>query len=1303
MNLTHRPSSFIPQAQPLLTCRQQTRSQSQHASTTLVCLNCNMAAYTVDVSSQRQQSQGKTTVGFDHSSGPLPAKSTRNTSETSATVDKVEEQEVLRPDPLTGTLWILSGCLQGSEVIAKRAASEVYSSTFDLLIEPARGERDVGEEDASVAEAAGASSARRAKSPSARPLHSRDKDGSWSPSPSPARNKTRAWVNRTEEEEGDDLDTLHLLENLLPPMPSSLFQESTSPTQAGSIRSPRKASTSHTSSYFPLQNPPPMSQKRLELQLETSAMTALKAHREAAQREIHQLLKAKRKELGQLEQRMRRDARQLVGTRSRSSSKEEASRVAAGLERERQEEAQESDNRMEKELRKSTESGSPLFERRRPVVGPSSSEMARANSQGTQSDSGPPVSSTLGSVPKSSSWGASAMLSGSYLSASFAMRGREPPQVPTAPAKESGDLQSREDEEEWYAQKRRLRERYPHADHSALPSAVNSDDEGNVEVKRDENSDEEEERRGRVRGRNRVAAPVSASEATKRTDFSQDSPADPQLDGTGSEEGIRKQAPGSFGAKKGALKGIIPATGKGNGVKATPLGEKKVVFAETPGKSKELSRQPSQEPPREPVDEGSDAVFEIDEDLDGDETPGSSDFSLDSRTMSLDREGKSLLSVAEEELLTAEEDLGSVGDEDKGPGDGVAQSLPTVGSFSAMASSEDRQRKSSTLHTPSDRIDEDEFDPASLSLDDRPKYSPQQAHLSLSGIHAAAAEDIEGLHDTRFYGSRPRPSRRLSLNTPDASLAGFPQDTEARASTIGFRVAVGEAEARLSGLLAPHAPSHRGLWSSSEKRRLKANGKEAAKYNLKGDDNEVEGGSEGEQGQEARWAAWQTRISKANASTTNEADAFARSVPIGIVGMHILQDRQMKPSTTTFHDNTSGFDLEPKTSLPYQEKKLTPSLRQATRHLAVPTSLQSHHRSSLATIPDATESTGSTSGPTEASRQGSVGRSSGAASTHKPVESFSYAIPSSITRGFAAPSLALETQSMPTSTQSTPVLGSVSKLHKRSPARRTVYVPPPPPSTYDLRLEPSEKNRPAEIALEEFETDKDLASREEREGEEDLERDLQFMHTIELLKTNKRTGWLHHRVARPESIADHMYRMAVLSMLLPSKGLDIGKCVQLCLVHDIAEALVGDLTPLDGVDKAEKLRREKEALLHLVHDLLGSSPAALRLEQLWMEYEERQTAESKVVKDLDRFELGLQAVEYERRFNITDLQPFFMGSLGLIRHVSAGNHGDTFVRSAYSSPVQPRIRRWARQLAKEREQLWAQTPYKYHQTIPSDA
>ncbi|KAG6374763.1 HD domain-containing protein [Boletus reticuloceps] len=125
---------------------------------------------------------------------------------------------------------------------------------------------------------------------------------------------------------------------------------------------------------------------------------------------------------------------------------------------------------------------------------------------------------------------------------------------------------------------------------------------------------------------------------------------------------------------------------------------------------------------------------------------------------------------------------------------------------------------------------------------------------------------------------------------------------------------------------------------------------------------------------------------------------------------------------------------------------------------------------------------------------------------------------------------------------------------------------------------------------------------------------LAFFHVLERLKTQKRTGWIDHNVPNPESISDHMYRMAILAMCTSDATLDVPKCVMMCVVHDLAEAQVGDITPREGISKEEKRRLEAEAMHNFVHDMLHASSAALRIEALYKEYEEGMTPEAKFVK-----------------------------------------------------------------------------------------
>ncbi|XP_023521188.1 HD domain-containing protein 2-like isoform X2 [Cucurbita pepo subsp. pepo] len=155
---------------------------------------------------------------------------------------------------------------------------------------------------------------------------------------------------------------------------------------------------------------------------------------------------------------------------------------------------------------------------------------------------------------------------------------------------------------------------------------------------------------------------------------------------------------------------------------------------------------------------------------------------------------------------------------------------------------------------------------------------------------------------------------------------------------------------------------------------------------------------------------------------------------------------------------------------------------------------------------------------------------------------------------------------------------------------------------------------------------------------------IDFLTLCQRLKTTKRTGWVRRRVKDPESIADHMYRMGVMALISSDiPGIDRDKCIKMAIVHDIAEAIVGDITPFDGVSKLEKSRREQEALDHMCKVLGGSR--AKEIGELWMEYENNSSPEAKIVKDLDKVEMILQALEYESEQG-KDLDEFFRSTAG---------------------------------------------------------
>jgi putative hydrolases of HD superfamily len=153
--------------------------------------------------------------------------------------------------------------------------------------------------------------------------------------------------------------------------------------------------------------------------------------------------------------------------------------------------------------------------------------------------------------------------------------------------------------------------------------------------------------------------------------------------------------------------------------------------------------------------------------------------------------------------------------------------------------------------------------------------------------------------------------------------------------------------------------------------------------------------------------------------------------------------------------------------------------------------------------------------------------------------------------------------------------------------------------------------------------------------------------------------------------------MSLITMFAPpslSSQINIPHCMKMALVHDMAEALVGDITPVDGVAKDEKSRRESTTMDYFTKSLLGRVNGGMTgqdLQGVWREYEDGETLESKFVHDVDKIELILQMLEYEKAHN---------GKLDL---------GEF---SWVASRIQlPEVRAWSDEVMREREEFWAKT------------
>ena len=123
------------------------------------------------------------------------------------------------------------------------------------------------------------------------------------------------------------------------------------------------------------------------------------------------------------------------------------------------------------------------------------------------------------------------------------------------------------------------------------------------------------------------------------------------------------------------------------------------------------------------------------------------------------------------------------------------------------------------------------------------------------------------------------------------------------------------------------------------------------------------------------------------------------------------------------------------------------------------------------------------------------------------------------------------------------------------------------------------------------------------------------------LKHLKRSGWKRAGLVNPESVAAHSWGVAWLVLNHAPAHLDTLRALKIALVHDVPEVRVGDITPHDGISSTEKKRLE----LHAATSLFENHG---ELFDLWREYEDAQTAEAQFVKECDKLDMALQAIQY---------------------------------------------------------------------------
>lgn len=153
------------------------------------------------------------------------------------------------------------------------------------------------------------------------------------------------------------------------------------------------------------------------------------------------------------------------------------------------------------------------------------------------------------------------------------------------------------------------------------------------------------------------------------------------------------------------------------------------------------------------------------------------------------------------------------------------------------------------------------------------------------------------------------------------------------------------------------------------------------------------------------------------------------------------------------------------------------------------------------------------------------------------------------------------------------------------------------------------------------------------------------------LKLQKRRGWSEKtKIQHPESVADHSFAVALLGLVeAERREYNVERTMKLALIHDLEEAITGDLTPQDKERLGSSQVRRKKHLA--IQQIIDVTPLEIRTElrRLWRELLLNHSKEARLVHELDKLEMALQANEYAKKARNPDFVDFYKSADRQIR------------------------------------------------------
>ncbi len=155
---------------------------------------------------------------------------------------------------------------------------------------------------------------------------------------------------------------------------------------------------------------------------------------------------------------------------------------------------------------------------------------------------------------------------------------------------------------------------------------------------------------------------------------------------------------------------------------------------------------------------------------------------------------------------------------------------------------------------------------------------------------------------------------------------------------------------------------------------------------------------------------------------------------------------------------------------------------------------------------------------------------------------------------------------------------------------------------------------------------------------------IKFYEKYNELEQIIRTGWIECKIPaeRLESVADHTLKVGMLASLITHElnltDINLTKLLEMAFIHDLGEINIGDIstTQIKTVeDKQEKHQKELAAINEIL-SILSPEVKNYYL-SLWLEFEDQNTKEARLLKQIDKIDAILKSHMYESVYNIEGL------------------------------------------------------------------